>query len=730
MQWKISVLLLVAMLCLAFTGAAAAEDVKGCWEKPCGTEVEQCDQETTFVLYDAPNATIVKSLHGYYYVDMEPDYNGQEELIITAGDIRISNWHTNYDPNTKVAPEDMDNQDVIQEVINCPIVYVDVNDNQKYDLYDGVAFDLDNDGKISRGDILLTDLPAVDVYSLDESNAGEFEQAQGVDGQSWDKINSSHPAFGMEVAPIGSGCAGDLVKWVDADNSDDWSCADKLYLIQPHTELYNEQKVASTNGGSQWWFDEVVTIGDTRLYIPPGDECVPECGTKVVQGDHDATYMLMTNLDAKLASYTYGGDTEWYVDMDADKKVSFGDIRLTEVSTNYGPNTKVKVCDEFDLGHDLTWSDQTLIRYVDNDGLPGYTLGDDLYLDANSNNVVDAGDIRLVDVEASLPGFEDPFMYDAWSVVASNDADTGDVLGVLGPLNDMLGYIDSDCTGDWTCPDKLYFQQMTDKFHYDKAVTVGDHRLYVPVNDPNSPFFEMEEWPECGTKVSLCNIDVEYTLTEVFSNYELIKYVDRNNDGEFTEGVDHAYIDMDANDIVTLYDVRLTDVSIKEAFYPNNTKVMDQHALDLGQTLNPADENLKNSDVDLLGVVPNFDPEEDRADWPTFTVGHFDTDCSGDWTCVDALYLQLDDEFCTDNMAVTHGDIRLFIPPDMIGGDDNGDTGNGDTPDYNQFDADEDGEISGTELSNAIDAFYAGDITGSELSEIIDFFYLGGAGYL
>ncbi|ADE37030.1 hypothetical protein [Methanohalophilus mahii] len=702
MQWKISVLMLVAMLCLAFTGAAAAEDVKGCWEKPCGTEVEQCDQETTFVLYDAPNATIVKSLHGYYYVDMEPDYNGQEELIITAGDIRISNWHTNYDPNTKVAPEDMDNQDVIEEVINCPIVYVDVNDNEKYDLYDGVAFDLDNDGKLSRGDILLTDLPAVDVYSLDESNAGEFEQAQGVDGQSWDRINSSHPAFGMEVEAIGSGCAGDLVKWVDADNSGDWTCSDKLYLIQPH-------------GEDSWWFDEVVTIGDTRLYIPPGDECVPECGTKVVQGDHDATYMLMTNLDAQLASYTYGGDTEWYVDMDNNSKVSFGDIRLTEVSTNYGPNTKVKICDEFDLGHDLTPSDQSLIRYVDNDGLPGYTLGDDLYLDANGNTVVDEGDIRLVDVEASLPGFEDPFMYDAWSVVASNDADTGDVLGVLGPLNESLGYIDSDCTGDWTCPDKLYFQQMTDEFHYDKAVTVGDHRLYVPVNDPNSPFFEMEEWPECGTKVSLCNIDVEYTLTEVFSNYDLIKYVDRNNDGEFTEGVDHAYIDMDANDVVTLYDVRLTDVSIKEAFYPNNTKVMDQHALDLGQTLKPADQNLMWSNVDLLSVVPH--PSDD-----TFTVGHFDTDCSGDWTCVDALYLQIDDEFCTDNLAVTHGDIRLFIPPDMI---DDGEEPQEPTPEYNEYDANENCIIELSEISAAVDDYLGGQMSISEISELIDYFLSG-----
>ncbi|RNI11869.1 hypothetical protein EFE42_09545 [Methanohalophilus sp. RSK] len=707
MQWKISVFLLAAMLCLAFTGAAAAEDVKCTWDKPCGTEVEQCDNETTFVLYDALNATVVKSLHGYYYVDLEPDFNGQDERIITAGDIRISNWHTNYEPNTKVASNDMDNQNVVQEVIDCPIVYVDVNDNGMYDLYDGVAFDLDENTEISTGDILLTDLPAVDVYSLAESNAGDFVESQGVDGQSWDKIDQGHPAYGMEVAPIGEGCVGDLIKWVDADNSDDKSFADKFYLIQPHNE-------------SSYWMDETVTIGDTRLYIPPGDECVPECGTKVIQGDHDATYMLMTNLDAQLASYTYGGGTEWYVDMDNDSKVSFGDVRLTNVSTQYGPNTKVKVSDEFDLGHDLTTADQTLIRYMDNDELPGYTLGDALYLDVNGNYQVDAGDVRLVEVEVSLTG--DTYVYDAWSVVEDGDVDTLDLGffwdGLLesfsweqdAEFNDMIGYIDSDCTGDWTCPDKLYFQQMTDKFQYDKAVTVGDHRLYVPVNDPNSPFFEMEEWPECGTKVTLCDIDVEYALTEVFSNYDLIKYVDRNNDDEFTEGVDHAYIDMDgvANEtgVVTLYDVRLTDVSIKEAFYPNNTKVMDQHALDLGQTLDDADENLMNSDVDLLGVVPNFDPEEDPADWPTFTVGLFDTDCSGDWTCVDALYLQIDDEFCTDNMAVTHGDFRLFIPPDMISDQNGGDVTKGDFNDDGVINFGDFVEFSGAYDTSTGDANY------------------------
>jgi hypothetical protein len=186
------------------------------------------------------------------------------------------------------------------------------------------------------------------------------------------------------------------------------------------------------------------------------------------------------------------------------------------------------------------------------------------------------------------------------------------------------------------------------------------------VNDPTSPFFGMEDWPDCGTKVTLCNIDVEYGVTEVFEEYDLIRYVDRNNDGDFDAGVDHAYIDMDDSDDVTLYDVRLTDVSIKEAFYPNNTKVMTQHDLDLGDTLVEADWNLMSSDIDLLGVVPNFYEEMEEEDVPLFTVNMFDTDCSGDWTCVDALYLSIDDEFWVDDFAVTHKDIRLYIPPNMI----------------------------------------------------------------
>jgi hypothetical protein len=744
---QIKTILIVAMLCLAMSGIAVAPGTPVpepeddcCWAKPCGTPVEQCDKETTFVLYDS-EARIVKTLHGYVYVDMAPDVNGVGQDIITAGDVRLSNWHTNYDPNTKVMPEDMDNLDVIDTIYDAPITYVDVNDNEMYDLYDGVVYDLDGDGFVSVGDILQTDIAAVDVYSLEEFDAGEFVEAQGTYGNAWDRVNAAHPAKGMELFSIGSGVASDLMKWVDADDSNDWSCEDKLYLIQPHTDEAGNF-VPGADG-----FDEVVTIGDTRVYIPEGDECIPECGTKVVQGDHDATYMLMDTFDAQLAYYSFGADTEWYVDMDGDHFVSFGDIRLTEVSEHYGPNTKVKICDEFDLGHDLTWADQTLVRYVETDGLLGYTLGDAVYIDIADNDVVDAGDIRLVEVEAYLPGFVNPFVYPAWSVVESNDADVGDELyGLLDtdgirqagdyvPLNELLGYIDSDCTGTWTCPDKLYIQQMVADhenrlWFYDDAVTVGDLRLYVPVNDPNSPFFGMEDWPECGTKVTCADIDVEYAVTEVFTNYDFIKFVDRNNNGVFDEGIDHVYIDMDESDDVTLYDVRLTDVSIKEAFYPNNTKVMTQHDLDLGDTLLPTDLYITVSDLDLLAVVPyveGYAPADPTVELPpvstNFTVSMFDNDCSGDWTCVDALYLSIDDEFRNDDYAVTHQDIRLFIPPELI-------CENGEPEpecDYHAYDANQDGMISIGEVSNAIDDYRAGQIDIGMVSEVIDLYRIGGS---
>ncbi|MBP2031131.1 hypothetical protein J2755_002079 [Methanohalophilus levihalophilus] len=719
MQFK--TILVVAMLCLAMAGvSAAAEDVKACWE-PCGTPVEQCDKDTTFVLFDMPNATIVESIDGYFYIDVEPDFNSNNERILTVNDIRLTIFHDKYLPNTQIMPSDQDNKEgnnLIVEEYNSAISYADLNQNGKYDLTDGVVYDLDGNDVISAGDILQTDLPATDINTVvDNNGVAELElfMTQGELGQAWTWVTLSHPAVGTELTTISSGSASELIHYVDADNSDTYNKDDKVYLIQPHDS-------------ESWWMDMKVTIGDTRVFIPADDPCIPECGTKVIQGDHDATYLLMKNLNAQLAYYTHGVidgiPTEVYVDMDSDNRVSLGDIRLTEVSTHYPPNSKVVPSNRFDLGHELTTADQTIVRYAETDGLVGYTLGDAVYIDLTDDNVVTPGDIRLVEVSVYEQGFEDPFVYAAWSVVASNDVDVGDDLfglldtdgvrdgGDYTALNELLGYIDSDCSGDWTCPDKLYLQQIVDKKNYDHAVTVGDLRLYVPVNDPVSPWYGLEEWPYCGTKVTSCDIDVEYALTYMFTDYAWIKFVDKDNDGVFSDD-DNAYIDMDGSDDVSTGDVRLTDVAIDgEWFYFNNTKVGDQHEGDKGDEMLPADGALMSSDRDLLGVVPSSG----------FEVYLFDNDCSRDWTCVDVLYLKLIDSHERDNYFVTHGDIRLFVPPELIG------EANGEDPQEPEcpYDTNDNQQIDIEDVNTIIDNYRtAGGMTISDVNAVIDMYRTG-----
>ncbi|APH39091.1 hypothetical protein [Methanohalophilus halophilus] len=767
MQWKISVFLLVAMLCLAFTGAAAAEDnVKCCWEKPCGTEVEQCDQETTFVLNepDTENVNIIVNGGQWYYVDMNDDG------LVSSGDVRLTGWHDEYGPNTKVLPGDDDNLLGADELDEQDIItYWDINDNGMYDLYDPAYVDVDNDGLVSVGDIRLTDVPPVDVYSLENADLGELVMEAGsvndANNQRWSVVTSANDAGqqdkGMTLAHIGSGYLEDLVGYVDVDASGDWTCPDKLYINQP----------------GDCWFDETVTIGDIRLYIPAydehspsynPDECIPECGTKVVQGEHDTTYALKVNIGADLAADPDYAMNQIYVDMDDNGKVSFGDIRLSNISTTYPPNTKVGPSNQADLDNGLEDLSSQDISYTDIDGLPGYSLGDPLYLDLDGSNDVTAGDLRLSDVPVfEQDGYMPGEIGEAYTLVEagalSGDEDVGTALAVAGSFDDMAGYVDSDCTGTWTCPDKLYLQQLFDERgdlcnvedvdyspeeYYDWFVTAGDDRLYVPVNDPLSPFNGTEEWPECGTKVTLCNVDIEYALKNIMID---VGFIDRDKDGEFDQTTpemsDAAYLDMDRNGHVSVGDIRLNNFTISGELFEANTKVAE-HDEDLRfeKPLKPQgndqldDQNDPNYvgdtlTVDYMGTTLVFNTTDQHVGW-------FDTDCSGSWTCVDALYLQdlveipggydvsagIDGD--SEDLAVTHMDFRLYIPPDMICEEDNGDTGNGDTPQYNQFDANEDGVISGTELSNAIDAYYDGAINGSELSEIIDYYYLGGAGYL
>ncbi|MCQ1535907.1 hypothetical protein FTO70_09490 [Methanosarcina sp. KYL-1] len=642
MRWKISAFLIVAILALS---TVAAVQACACIE-PCGTKVVQCDQDSTFALERNCPAEIVLSDHGTYYIDLTPyDY------AISEGDVRITWYHNNYGPNTMVGVDDIggDAGDQIVEVLDeYPLVcFLDIKDDG-FDIEDPVYFDLDGDTEITPGDIRVTASPALDVYNENGVliyEAGEF-------GEKWTVV-----AFGdkdtidpfEDLCYIGCGYLDELVGFVDSDCDGEWSAGDKLYLNQPHDELNHH-------------FDYFATIGDVRLYIPLDDECVPECGTKVLQGDFDATYALMVfgevdsvgveesiNGDANLPQIGTFNDVEVYLDMDGDGEVSVGDIRLSSVSNHYEPNTKVAECDYYDLGHQLCFPDQNdIIHYYDFDANYGYSLVDPIYIDLDYNDYVSNGDIRLSQVPViDTPAYMAGDIGMQWSVVVAgpgvvDDDDAGwyleevpNAYGENACVWELLGYVDSDCSGDWTCVDKLYLQQMveTDENHalpHNKFVTIGDLRIYVP---PEA--IEEEGWYDCGTKVTMCDIDVTHALYWwPLMNDDLcidIGFFDKNDNDEFDVG-EAAYIDMDGDGEVSIGDIRLTEAVCKYTTYPPNTKVLDQHAEDLERALNFGPGYCDGefgfgylffvdlNDNDVYDVTDPLYIETDMIDWDAFPI--------------------------------------------------------------------------------------------------------------
>jgi hypothetical protein len=186
--------------------------------------------------------------------------------------------------------------------------------------------------------------------------------------------------------------------------------------------------------------------------------------------------------------------------MDNDGNVSVGDVRLTYAASEaYPPNSKVAECDHLDLDDPLTipaaFSDgtgtdlpQTVFRYAEIDEEPGYSLGDPVYMDVDDSNTVSRYDVRITqspicdildtsgntEVAAGEWGAN-------WSIVGYSNEDL-DLIplpsrsGGDATVNDLLGFVDSDCNLCWSCPDKLYLQQLVgeDANNYDLFVTIGD----------------------------------------------------------------------------------------------------------------------------------------------------------------------------------------------------------------------------------------------------------------
>ena len=658
-----------AILLMAVFGMIASAAI---CERDCGTKVEQCDVETVHrlckcITYDSE---IVISTSGAVYIDMAHD--GDDE--ISAGDIRLTESCCGG-PNSKVGPHDGDEGDDIAKYYGPDaevFMYLDINDNGGYDLEDPAYLDLDENKRVSTGDIRLTDSMGYLAWSVvelgdDDYNEPLYPIGEYVDGTS------------IIGYPGSTRC---LLATVDVDCDDKWSCPDKLYLQQP---------------SDQCIFNWQVTIGDIRLYIPEND-CVGVCGTKVEQCSKDAVYALrVVDMAARIGwddihnddiyNFVLHGEAV-YIDMDNDGKVSDGDVRLTETCTQYDPNTKVGPCDR-DIDHPLDFKGQKrLVTYVEMDGEPGYSLGDPLYLDMDKNKRVSVNDVRL-----SMCPLNDWFgipaggIGPAYSVVIPTDYDAENNW-VLKPLlngngtpatpKELLGYIDSDCSLSWTCPDKLYLQQLVQGFdqcwpdepddmceilwdvvwdgepvdewcgyvddpcRYNEHVTIGDFRIYINETmvgpGPGEPC-----WIECGTKVEQCDVDMVYALRSLYNGdcTPVVKYHDEDSSGDYSSE-DGVYIDMDCDGRVSSGDVRLSDVCGQ---MPPNTKV-GEHPVN----------------------NPDLDDDLEELPYGDGIVIFADINGNERWDIEDPLYLDMDavfdsDELTWHQLGVTYGDIRLTDVP-------------------------------------------------------------------
>ena len=472
----------------------------------CGTKVEQCNIDATYVLtkdckirimYGDVDSDEVYDMGETLYVDMTHPECTEGPDKVEAGDIRLNWYHDLYEPNTKVNSTNSDKNNPLMPLPGGQVV-VGVTDE------DYLYVDTDNSSDVTVNDKRLSEVEAMGVVypAYSDVQDGDFDAL--LNAELYDPVTGEDE----KTTPFWA-----LVGYIDSDCSTDWTCPDKLYL-------------QLLTGGLE---DCLVTIHDFRLYIPPEaiDEGWPKCGTWVEQCNCDAEYVLTKDCKIRIGYGDVDSDEIYdvgetvYVDMthpwctEGPDEVEAGDIRLTWYHELYEPNTKVNSTNidknnpfvEFDCG-------QEVIGFVDIDSDGVFNLCNPVYVDTDCNGRVSPGDVRLTEVVTEGP--VGPVVYPPYTVVKSGDWDTigettlrdlvtGDPQ-LTTPFWKLVGYIDSDFSGDWTCPDKLYLQQIVCKpdcmcdnptttdlclcrCFADQVVTIGDLRLYIPPEEigPSPP---------------------------------------------------------------------------------------------------------------------------------------------------------------------------------------------------------------------------------------------------
>ncbi|MDI6860537.1 MAG: stalk domain-containing protein [Caldisericia bacterium] len=371
------------------------------------------------------------------------------------------------------------NEKHTEEVSSIPIVY---------HIGENIYRDVDSDGKVSEGDIRLTDV---------KDGKGNIFPANSIVGDK-DSGKSLISLTNVKFVDLNGNGTYDLGEYlyidIDVDNkvskndkrlvscacglapgdvsNGDGDIGTPLVSFEPlHAEnLSSDGKYTPTGVDIEW-----TDVNGNGLF-DPGTDIAP------LAGDNNLIEL-----------YEY-----IYKDMDSSGTISIGDIRVSEVkifdtSINdwiiYPSGSKVQFGDkDLSLAGDTPADSINLIsftsseKFVDTNGNGLYDWGEPIYIDVDNSGTVSSGDIRLAWVSNYKPN----------SIVGPTDTDITHSLNSF--QSSPIKFVDNNGDVAWNPGEPLYIDT-----NGNGIVEIGDIRLndYEDINatiDKNGTFYS----PSCG----------------------------------------------------------------------------------------------------------------------------------------------------------------------------------------------------------------------------------------
>ncbi len=466
----------------------------------CGTSYDTTITPTLKFVDNEPSPTDgVRQTEEAVYMDVS---GAGGDTTIAQGDVPIAGGSE----GDRVETGDNEVGDTIKDVAGTHTIKIwDADGDGSYSAADSVYLDMDDDDRITPGDIVL--------YSGDESGA------------------SGH---GTVIDPSSSEVVSEFTSFGGT----------------PEFAFHDSQTTdgAYTSGESLWLDidgDEVLEAGDVTIIS--GDSASGSEGDQLDTNDDevDSQPSPMEGIGTgALSFHDANGNNQFdagdnlYINTDGDSEVDAGDIRLNEAnSRSFGDISS----SDGDVGNNLLTAgvDTTRFKYVDADGSGTYngTLdseseSDRVYYDADNDGFLSPGDVVISSNAGS-----------AGDVIQSGDSGIEFPCLTTGNFDWTAGTLyawDEDGDGTVDLDDPIYLSRTADT-----TISVLDLRLSAASSDLAA-----------GTQVR--SGDFDQTSSSVVAVSGTWRFFDEDGDNRY-DIEDSLFIDVDNSATISVGDVRVID---------------------------------------------------------------------------------------------------------------------------------------------------------------------------